>query len=115
MLIGARFATPLDVVWAGMTYPLGGPPAFAAGHLANGFLADTYTPDPGIGVTGSVDVATNTITINLPLDALKTSLERPSGVTRPLVRAILGTTPVYSVTRFAFAGVTSINDDVPKH
>ncbi|MFN2642002.1 MAG: hypothetical protein ABR548_08950 [Actinomycetota bacterium] len=115
LLIGARFATDLDVLWAGLRYTLDGGESFVAGHLENGFLVDTYTPDDAIAATGSFDTETGTITIDLPSSALKTELARPEDVPRPRVAAVKSGAPLFSVTGFAFTGVTSSSDLIAKH
>lgn len=115
LLIGTRFASELDVIWAGMRFA-GREPEFVAGHMGGGLLVDTYVPDADIPVTGSVDEASGRITMEVPVSALKTQLQRPEGQDGPFVPAFASATmPAYSVTGFSFAGVTTIDDDVAKH
>jgi len=116
LFIGARFATDLDVLFAGIR-TTGGTPTFVAGHLAaNGLLIDTYTPDD-VPVTGAVDAATGTITVNVPEDKLRTTLEQPATVTTPAkkIAAIGDAQTLYGVMGMSFVGVQSMDDNLPKH
>ena len=116
LFLGARFSTDLDVLFAGIR-TTGGTPTFVAGHLApNGLLIDTYTPDD-VPVTGSIDAATGTITVNVPEDKLRTTLEQPATVKTPAktIAAIGQTETLYGVMGMSFVGVQTMDDSIPKH
>lgn len=108
MLVGVRFATRTDVLFAGMFISAGSDPYYAAGHLANGVLVDVYAPETE--VTGRVDPTAGEIAIDVPLSALKTTLPAPEGVTRPVVPALSHATPLYAVTAFAMTSPTTADD-----
>jgi hypothetical protein len=115
LLIATRFATEQDVLWAGIR-TTGGAPEFVAGHLAANLLTDVYAPDE-IAVTGSVDDNTGLITVDVPLDKLKTTLPQPETVTTEPkeVRAVLDDQTLYNVMGFSHVGIQTIDDTQPKH
>jgi hypothetical protein len=119
LLIGTRFATDLDVFWTGIR-TTGGDPEFLVGRLVSNqdvvSYFDAYVPDD-VQVAGSINEQSGTITIDLPLDKLLTTLQQPDTVTTPpkQIRGITDTAVLYAVTGFSFVSVQSSEDGFPKH
>lgn len=113
LLIGARFATETDVMWAGLAYnPIDGL-MFVGGHLANGILVDAYEAE-AIGIAGSIDG--NKISIDIRLSALETTPQVPQGATARKFRSVAQSTTLYAVTAFSFASPTTFDDPfIAKH
>jgi hypothetical protein len=112
LFLGVRFATHDDVFWLGWVRPLGQSGSAAAGHL-DCILSCGYLASPAIHATSTgPDTATNTLTIDVPVADLKTTLLRPAGVTAPVVQAFTpGQTPLYSVAGYSFAATTTADDN----
>ena len=115
LLVATRFATAKDVFFVGMKYRAGGSPSFGGGHLTPDLLVDLYAFEDGVHVTGTVDAATNSIVMKVPLADLKTTEERPEGVDRPVVAGVANSQPLYAVTGFSLVGVLSSDDSTAKH
>lgn len=114
MLIGARFATADDVFWAGVTYSNDHGLAPGAGHLENGILVDTYTPDPKIHAT--FKVVQSSLQIDVPISELSTVPQVPKGGTATARKAVGPRSMLYSVTGISFSSPTTIDDlNVAKH
>jgi hypothetical protein len=111
LFAGIRFTTHDDVFWIGWVQPLTGSGSAAAGHL-DCILTCGYLADADIHVTSKgPDAATNTITFDVPVADLKTTLLRPEGVEAPVVQAFTpGKTPLWSVAGYTFAATTSVDD-----
>jgi hypothetical protein len=118
LVVATRFSTDLDVLWVGMRVPKNGSPTFAAGHLTGGLLVDTYAPDSAIDVTGAIDTDARTITMDVPLDSLKTTLQQPDTAqgAAPQVPAVApaGRT-LYGVTGFSYVTTERTEDTTAKH
>ena len=116
VVIGMRFATDLDVFWVGFRYNAGGAREFFAGRLARGALVDAYTPDPAIVVTGVVEAASRTITIDIPREKFETTLLQPASAATPaVVPGLADGQAVYDVVGMSFIARTASEDPMPKH
>jgi hypothetical protein len=120
LLVATRFATPLDVFWVGMRVAAGASPTptFAAGHLRANGLVDSYLTDtPAVTVTGKIDQAAKAIVMDVPIEQLKTTLQKPATVTTPapVVPGVVNGQPLFAVTGFSLTGVNSSSDPLAKH
>jgi len=117
LLIGTRFATGLDVFYLGMRVGLDGEPVFEGGHLVSAGLVDVYEADSDVTVTGALDAAEKTITMDVKLADLKTELQQPDTVETdpPIVQGVNNGDPLYSVMGFSFVGTQSTTDPLAKH
>jgi hypothetical protein len=119
LLIATRFATDFDVFWVGFRFTTGGTREFVAGRVAGpalgAGLVDAYEVDPGVVVAGSIDLGAKTITMDVPVAQLKTTLHEPASVAVPTV--VPGVAPgqaLYGVMGVSFVGTSSAHDQVAK-
>jgi hypothetical protein len=81
-------------------------------------LVDSYLTDtPAVTVTGKIDQAAKAIVMDVPIEQLKTTLQKPATVTTPapVVQGVVNGQPLFAVTGFSLTGVNSSSDPLAKH